>query len=122
MMNDKIQETTGQSYDPVKQTPNDFVKMRVLHREDYLSECVFFYNQQVNKGNNPGIYQIKTALSSLFDEVKFSMYEEMKKEDYDNLFKLTLSNKEDDIFEARNIISSWLHKIQLTSIFKRKIL
>lgn len=121
MMNDKIQETTGQS-DPIKQTPNDYVKMMVLHKKDYLSECVSLYEQQINKGNEPSIYMVKTALSSLFDEIKFSMYEEMKKEDYDNLFKLTLSNKEDDIFEARNIISSWLHKIELTSIFKRTIL
>lgn len=104
----------------IKQTPNDFIKMIVLNKREFANESIYLYLREKNKGGNPPIYQVKTAIQNLFVEIECSIQEELSKEEYDDLNSMINCNDEVLIFKAWDIINHWLYKKDLTRIFRKR--
>jgi hypothetical protein len=75
-------EESNNQFKDIKQTPNEFMRINLLSKREYVLESIHLYLKEVNKGTTPSIYQVKSSIQSVMLEIDCALQEELTPEYY----------------------------------------
>lgn len=109
--------------DEEKRLINEERQKLVLAKREFVLQALESYRRFINQGKtNVSIYEVKTRLQTLFDEIREEFQEDVTPEEFVDLCNNLEGNEPALVFDSWIIINKWLNKKSLMKIFKPEAL
>jgi len=107
--------------DHILHKPTEQQANNILLKKEAVSQSIEAYRRILYQGrSNVPIYEVKTRIHTLFDDIKEAMKKDLKENDFQELERYLRNNNSEEILKAWEIINKWLYEKGLTKIFKDK--
>lgn len=107
--------------DEEKRSIREDKEIIIMNKREFVSEAIESYKRLRNQNFDASIYEVKTRLSTLFDDIDDAIRENISAEEYSDLVNNLLSNEPALLFDAWKFINSWLYKKGLLKVFKNDV-
>lgn len=100
--------------------PEKIINKIILEKRAYVIDSLEAYHRQVFKRQRADIYEVRTRLNSLFEEIAPALEESLSPEEYQDLRDSIHKGTDTDLLDAWEQINKFIYSKGLTNIFKKE--
>lgn len=102
------------------ETPNQLIGRIILEKRAFFIDSLEAYNRVVYKNGRADIYEVRTRLKTLFEELKPGLTNTLSPEEFNDLEDSINNGSPASVLEAWDIINGFIYNKGLTDIFKKE--
>ena len=102
------------------ETPNQLIGKIILEKRAFFIDSLEAYNRVVYKNGRADIYEVRTRLKTLFEELKPGLSIALSVEEFNDLEESINKGQPAGVMEAWDIINNYIYNKGLTDIFKKE--